>query len=280
MASTLWKYIKPSIDALVFSNTWISLGATSMYLSTKLLFDLAPVFYEALLIFAATFLAYNILKLRGLDFEENQSPFNLWMRRHKNSIYALMALAALAVLYTLSQIAIYQLIILSFTILISLIYIGIERFSLRAFWFFKTQLVAFVWALFILGIALANYWGTLNILAIFILFAAVFFFILALTIPFEIRDWHVDMLAPKLKTIPMIFGLKGTLILSLVHLILSLLLFLLFSFQTIILFPLFIYAGLKIYALNQDSPEWHYTTVIDGLIILIYPLLYLGNHLF
>jgi 4-hydroxybenzoate polyprenyltransferase len=156
---------------------------------------------------------------------------------------------------------------------------GIERFSLRTFWFFKTQLVAFVWAVFILGIALGDVWTLYQITGIFIWFSAVFFLILALTIPFEIRDWKVDKLVPKLKTIPMVFGLKGTLVLSLLHLILSLLIFLLFDTSSMLLIPLFTIMGIIIYSLNQDSHEYKYTLVLDGLIILVYPLLLLGKQL-
>jgi hypothetical protein len=275
----VWEKIKPILDAFVFSNTWISLAALSIYLSTKLLFDLNPVFNELLLVFSATFIGYNVLKLKGLNFEANTSPFCLWMREHKNSIYLLLFLASLSLLYALSQVSFSQLVILTFTLLISLIYMGIERFSLRTFWFFKTQLVAFVWAVFILGIALGDVWTLYQITGIFIWFSAVFFLILALTIPFEIRDWKVDKLVPKLKTIPMVFGLKGTLVLSLVHLILSLLIFLLFDTSSMLLIPLFTIMGIIIYSLNQDSHEYKYTLVLDGLIILVYPLLLLGKQL-
>ena len=274
MASKIWILIKPSLDAFVFSNAWISLAALSIYLSTKLVFDLSPVFHEALLVFSATFIGYNLLKIKGLTFEANQSPFNLWMRRYKNSIYALILLAVLSLLYSLSQVSLSQLVVLTLTVFISLIYMGIEKFSLRAFWFFKTQLVAFVWAIFILGIALGDDWLSYQITGIFVWFSAVFFLILALTIPFEIRDWKVDKLAPKLKTIPMVFGLKGTLVLSLVHLILSLLIFLLYSATAIMLIPLFTVMGIVIYSLNQDSPEYKYTLLLDGLIILVFPLLW------
>jgi hypothetical protein len=201
------------------------------------------------------------------------------MRQYKNSIYILLFLAGIVLLYTLSQVSFPQLLVLTFTLFTSLIYMGIERFSLRAFWFFKTQLVAFVWAVFTLGIALGDVWTSYQITGVFVWFSAVFFLILALTIPFEIRDWKVDNLAPKLKTIPMVFGLKGTLVLSIVHLILSLLIFLLFDATAIFLIPLFTLMGIVIYSLNQDSPEYKYTLVLDGLIILVFPLLYLGKQL-
>jgi 4-hydroxybenzoate polyprenyltransferase len=280
MTAKLGSNIKSIVDALVFSNSWISLAALSIYCSTKLVLELPMVFHEGLLVFSATLIGYTILKLKGLNFDGNKSLFDLWMRRNKNSVYALLFIAVLSLLYTLSQVSFPQLVVLSFTVLISLIYMGIERFSLRSFWFFKTQLVAFVWAVFILGIALVDVWMSFQFTGLFIWFSAIFFLILSLTIPFEIRDWEVDNLALKLKTIPMVFGLKGTLILSIVHLVLALLLFLLFSPATITLITLLIVAGIVIYSLNQDSPEWKYTLLIDGLIILVYPLLLLGSMLF
>lgn len=279
MVSKIGNLFHPIIDAIVYSNTWISLAAVSLYLSVKLLFGLAPFTYEVLLIFSATFIGYNLLKLKGLNLTANNSAFNRWMRQYKPSIYGLMLFSLLTLLYTLSQVSFHQLLVLSVTVIISLVYIGIERFNLRTFWFFKTQMVALVWAVFIMGIALAESWQDFQFVAIFVLFAAIFFFILALTIPFEIRDWKVDKLTPNLKTIPMVFGLKGTLVLSLLHLILSLFLLLLLSFKSIILIPLFTVAGIVIYSLNQDSPEYKFTLILDGLIILVYPLLWLVTEL-
>jgi 4-hydroxybenzoate polyprenyltransferase len=280
MASQIWHFIKPSLDAIVFSNTWISLGALSIYFSSKLLFGLNIICYESILVFAATFLGYNILKLKGLSFKANKSPFNLWMQRFKKLIYLLLFFATAALFYTFFKASFYQLILLFFTVLISLFYIGIERFNFRAFWFFKTQLVAFVWSIFILGISWVDHLQLLNHTALLSIFAGVFFLILSLTIPFEIRDWKVDKMDSKVKTIPMVFGLKGTIRISLAHLVMSWLTFLLYTPSAISLMPILISAGVIIYWLDEDRPEFIYTLILDGLIILIFPLLWLGSHFF
>ena len=159
------------------------MAALSIYCSTKLVLELPMVFHEGLLVFSATLIGYTILKLKGLNFDGNKSLFDLWMRRNKNSVYALLFIAVLSLLYTLSQVSFPQLVVLSFTVLISLIYMGIERFSLRSFWFFKTQLVAFVWAVFILGIALADVWMSFQFTGLFIWFSAIFFLVFLFIFP-------------------------------------------------------------------------------------------------
>lgn len=280
MASSLSRFPKLIIDAIVFSNIWISLGALSSYASVRLIIQESFLINEGALIFCATFLGYNYLKLKGLDFNANQSAFNVWMREHRYKIYAMMFGAGLTFLYALSSINFFQLLVLGLSALLSLIYAGVERFNLRSFWFLKTQLVAFVWAVFIVGVSFGTYDYHPTILAetylfMALVFAAVFFFILGLTIPFDIRDWEVDLQDGKMKTLPMVFGLNGTKYLAYGHLILSFILFYFIDSFTSILLLLFLIAAIIITRLKSNSHEYHYTLVLDGLIVLVYPLLVL-----
>lgn len=280
MGSALWNRIKPSIDAIVFSNIWISLGALSLYLTCKLAFGLSVILYEAVLVFSASCIGYNLLKLKGLNLEGNQSIFNEWMRKHKFQTYFVMFLSGLGLLYALSEISFLQLFVLGLSAFFALLYLGFERFNLRSFWFLKTQIVAFVWALFILGIAMVDYYTQFNLVGQVILFASIFFFILGLTIPFDIRDWKADENDPNMRTLPMLFGLKGTLVIAILHLILAFVCALIFNFYAILLLPLLVVAIKIIYGLNTDSSEYNYTFGLDGIIILIYPLLWLGKQIF
>jgi len=275
MASKPWQIARPVVDVVVFSNTWISLGALSLYLSVCLAIGISPITYEALLVFSSSFIAYNLLKLKGLEDSRNTSKFHVWLRDHRILVYVLMFLASIALLYALIHISFAQCVVLALSVSFSVIYIGFERFNLRAFWFLKTQIVALVWTLFIMGIALINIYQHIPPVKLALLSAGIFFFILGLTIPFDIRDWEADKLDPKITTLPMVFGLRGTLVLSIIHLCLAFVSWLLYAYFAIVLLPIFTIAIWRIYLLKSDSKEYEYTFLLDGLIVLIYPSLQL-----
>ena len=275
MASKPWQIVRPVIDVVVFSNTWISLGTLSLYLSVCLAIGISPITYEALLVFCSSFIAYNLLKLKGLKESSNTSIFHMWLRDHRILVYVLMFLASVALLYALIHVSFAQCVVLALSAVFTVIYIGFERFNLRAFWFLKTQIVALVWTLFIMGIALINIYQHIPPVKLALLSAGIFFFILGLTIPFDIRDWKADKLDPKITTLPMVFGLRGTLVLSIIHLCLAFVSWLLYAYFAIVLLPIFTIAVWRIYRLKSDSKEYEYTFLIDGLIVLIYPSLQL-----
>jgi len=275
MASKPWQILRPVIDVVVFSNTWISLGTLSLYLSVCLAIGISPITYEALLVFCSSFIAYNLLKLKGLKESSNTSIFHMWLRDHRILVYVLMFLASIALQYALIHVSFAQCVVLALSAAFSLIYIGFERFNLRAFWFLKTQIVALVWTLFIMGIALINIYQHIPPVKLALLSAGIFFFILGLTIPFDIRDWEADKLDPKITTLPMVFGLRGTLVLSIIHLCLAFVSWLLYAYFAIVLLPVFTIAVWRIYRLKSESKEYEYTFLLDGLIVLIYPSLQL-----
>ena len=275
MASKPWQIVRPVIDVVVFSNTWISLGALSLYLSVCLAIGISPITYEALLVFCSSFIAYNLLKLKGLKESSNTSIFHMWLRDHRILVYVLMFLASIALLYALIHVSFAQCMVLALSTAFSVIYIGFERFNLRAFWFLKTQIVALVWTIFIMWIALIHIYQHILPVKLALLAAGIFFFILGLTIPFDIRDWEADKLDPKITTLQMVFGLRGTVILSIIHLCLAFVSWLLYVYFAIVLLPIFTIAVWRIYRLKSDSKEYEYTFLLDGLIVLIYPSLQL-----
>lgn len=275
MASNYWNSLKPITDAVVFSNTWISLAALSLYLSVCLGVGISPIFTEGLLIFTASFIGYNFLKLKGLNAEGNTSIFNAWLKQHKTFIYGCLFIASLGFIYGLSEVSFFQLLILLGVITLSLVYTGFERYNLRSFWFLKTQIVAMVWVVFVLGIPLIDNYKHLPWLQLLLLCSGVFFFILGLTIPFDIRDWNADRQNPHLTTLPMLFGLTGTKFISLVHLLLAFVCLMFYSYLSIILLPLFLVGVKLICTLKRDASEYFYTFGLDGLIVMVYPMLWI-----
>lgn len=275
MASKIWKYIKPIIDAIIFSNLWIALAALSLFSVVVTVNGETENFYEAITIFSSTFIGYNFLKLKGIEHVANDSLFFNWMRKYKWVVYSLIMIAFISLIIAVFHLSVVQITACIISVFVSLIYVGFEKYNLRHFWYLKTPIVAFVWAFFIVALALINAYSTIDFQKVFYLFMACFLFIQGLTIPFEIRDLKADKEAIGLKTIPMVFGIKGTKILAIFHLILALIFFIIYDCKLLILLPIYIIAIIVIALLKQNSSEYNYTFILDGLIILCYPLVYL-----
>lgn len=88
--------------------------------------------------------------------------------------------------------------------------------GLRAIPFLKLFLIAFVWAGSSIGLLLVVHHSLLQHYA---LFASLFFFVVGITIPFDIRDYPTD--SKELKTIPQLIGINNSKYLAISSLILS-----------------------------------------------------------
>ncbi len=92
--------------------------------------------------------------------------------------------------------------------------------GLRTIPFLKLFLIAFVWAGSSIGLLLVVHHSLIQYQ---LLFLSVFFFVIGITIPFDIRDRSID--EKELKTIPQVIGVIPSKIFSALSLFLSLLLF-------------------------------------------------------
>lgn len=92
--------------------------------------------------------------------------------------------------------------------------------GLRTIPFLKLFLIAFVWAGSSIGLLLIVHHSLIQHQ---LLFLSVFFFVVGITVPFDIRDKHTD--EKELKTIPQVIGVIPSKIFSVGSLILSMVLF-------------------------------------------------------
>lgn len=279
MASNLRQILKALLDAIVFSNIWIALAALSLHLfildSLQLELDVPA----ALLIFLGTFIAYNFLKFKGLKDEGNQSVFFEWMRMHKVFLQLAVLFACLFSAYLMFFLEALQYLVLLVSALTVLLYLGVETFNLRRFWFLKTPIVGLVWALILVVFALVSSkeaFYSMNLInsALF-----VYFFIVGLTIPFELRDFNIDLKAQDSPTLPMKIGKVKTKIIALVHLLLALVFLLQFNQEAYALIILILLAVKKIIAIDIKSSEYEFSFVLDGIIVAIYPSFLLTKYL-
>ena len=201
-------------EALINSNVYIALAAVLLTVATQLQLGMEPQWHPYLfIILFATLFEYNIHRL--VTIITNKEALNTdkykWVNDNLPTFYWLVGfsvvgfmiavfLAKREVLLTLAPIA-------AITLFYSLPIFGNRQsiFRLREIPFLKIFLIAFVWSasttlLPIIQSGHAFNWG--HVVA---MLAERFFFVFAITIPFDIRDMESDKQAG-LKTIPLLLS--------------------------------------------------------------------------
>lgn len=139
----------------------------------------------------------------------------MWVQKH-NVYLLLLTTVSILMVFVLTFLLLQEmkliLTILLITSLISFAYVvPVFGKSLREIPYFKSPIIAFVWVVILFIFPALN--EGISFSQIFPDLTAYFFFIIALTIPFDIRDLKYD--DPKQKTLPMVFGINGSKVLAL-----------------------------------------------------------------
>ena len=186
----------PVLRFLIQTNLFISLAAVALSVETLLLVGEKPAFQPYLiLVFFATLCEYNFQRLLTVLFHPQslQSGKHEWIARHKMGFYLLVFSSivgfGMAVLLAKPEV----LFILSPFALITLLY-SVPFLKYRGRWlrlrdlhFSKIFLIALVWAGVTVALPVVRA-GIPVSPAVFAIFGARFFFVLGITLPFDIRD--------------------------------------------------------------------------------------------
>ena len=275
--------LKKSLQAIAYSNLWISIGATCF----TLLFYLSKgwdVSYPLLaFIFFSTLLTYTFQRYTKLRANERTSgPRMEWMKKYPKTVLTILFISSIgtsALVFTLNPVSILTLILLG---AISLLYaykvkVGSEKKSnLRDIPGLKIFLIGLVWAGTCVVLPyLESEFKDSSIITSYFGFAL---FILGITIPFDIRDLEVD--EKNKHTIPQIFGVLGSKIIAVLLIAASTYLIHLGSEVSVFaLLPGVILSLLLIFASNKARHELYYSIGVDGLLILVPLSTYLLNSL-
>ncbi|MBW3544558.1 MAG: UbiA family prenyltransferase [Bacteroidetes bacterium] len=208
---------------------------------------------------------------------QNPAASASWYQQHKTSIKLLLLLCSVAFLISVFFIRWQAVAVLAFLGVLSLLYNIPDQYlhkhhqSIRSVPLLKIFVIAFVWAS--IGSWLPYHWSGGHWQAALWLFVAQFCFIMAITLPFDIRDYQQDE-DSRLLTIPGIIGIRNTRWLAVCFLLLHLVIMLMFFGHTLVATLLFVAASapLLVYA-HCNRPYWYFTGLLDGLILLQYLLL-------
>lgn len=191
------------VNFYIFSNTHVAISASLLVKITLLQFNIhenTTVWF----VFFATLLSYNII--RFIRLSETVNWYNLWVLKYKKALYLISGISFIVILYLSLDLKIKSLLLLTPFSLITLFYtFPLKKYELRSISGLKLLLIAVSWAGITVLFPLIEYDIPLNDYALFL---QRFLFIIAITIPFDIRDLNYDN--ANLKTLPQQLGLKKT----------------------------------------------------------------------
>ncbi|WP_027419498.1 UbiA prenyltransferase family protein [Crocinitomix catalasitica] len=263
---------------IVYSNFWISLGAACFVSEYYLIFDVEPNWYFIHFIGASTFLTYSFqryIKLKQKSYLKNDRF--VWMKQFDKLSKFLMVIAFVVALFCLIKLDLFHwrylnngtliLIIMGFVSFFYIIRIPFFLSSnLRDIPYIKIYLIAIVWTLS--ATYLPNIYAHLPLINELHLFAlACFCFIVAITIPFDLRDLDVD--SAHKKTIPQLAGIKGAQTIAIALIIISTVL-LSILLQEFLIITSIATLGMA-YAFTKAKPDQKdlfFSFGIDGFLIL------------
>ncbi|MGC6470648.1 MAG: hypothetical protein ACON4E_05210 [Flavobacteriales bacterium] len=260
------------------SNIFVSLCVVALSLSSSLILEIDGI-YLIPFIFFSTLFSYNFQRLVRYNSKAVQ-----WVKLdtdRKQTLF-ISVLSFIPMLYYSFSLSVSSLGLIFIASLLTLLYpirfSFLNNRSIRELPLLKVFLISFVWSLVSVGLLLTEsnlYEKTESI----ILFLSRFFFVLAITIPFDIRDLKYDH--PSMLTMPQLLGIKRAKLLALssltVFFILSLNLYYTVGFSKSLLLALFICFLVSAFLINKSDEkknDFFFSFWVEGLSILMFLLLF------
>lgn len=258
------------IKGFVYSNIWVAINVVSLYIFVALQLEL-PIDYRYVgLLFWATLFAYNfqrLLKNASATDKGHRSERHLWIEKNQGLIRFLAGVGALGTILFSIWVLPPFLMLLSVPALIVVMFYTRRNESmaaLRNIPLLKIFLISIVWVFVVLIMPMLILKRTLdsNVLYFGML---LFLFVAVLCIPFDIRDRKVDV--GKLKTIPVVLGVKGSKYLAVFVMLGTVIWALFFKVYAFPLISFFVIPSL-IYT-TEDRGELFFAGWIEGQFLLL-----------
>jgi 4-hydroxybenzoate polyprenyltransferase len=267
---------------LINTNLFISLAALAFTMESQLQLGLQPSFHPYLfIIFFATLFEYNLHRLITLAYHPAalQSPKHSWLRENKKAFYILVILSVtgfiISIIFAKKEVlfALFPLALLTLFYTLPIYRLKQRLLRLREIPGLKIFLISFIWAAVTVLLPIIQSGLGFDTVHVMLMITERFFFIFAITVPFDIRDMDVDRVAG-LRTIPVMYGEKTSVrianIAVLIFMAVYSLHYALFGMQSFI--PAGILSGLlTLVSLNslklRQSSVYHYG-ILDGAILV------------
>jgi len=266
-----------AIRFIIYGNVLISLSAGMLSFGLVSFLNINnPLFYFFCVFFATLFI-YNFQRVPRLNEVTDQySDRHIWLKKNKSTLYLLISIGLLGSIITYFEFLTIQ---NDFVFLIILGFVGVlyalktvKGRALRDFPYIKIHLIALTWLLVIAVWPLIR--EERSVFNHFELLFSLYFILIGITIPFDIRDLSYD--DSDKKTLPQLIGVRLSKILALIFLTLGFVL-LAFYNNNFLLKPFFHISFLGFFYLilktSRERKEMFFSGLIDGWIITLGALL-------
>ncbi len=261
------------IEYLVFSNLLVSLSIGFLCKGICIQLEIPTSTWYGFFVFSSTLLTYTVQRfIKSSQTVPYPTNHILWVLSHKREVYLIGFLSAFLTLYSFLQIFhwnLFSILILTISLIVSFLYVyQVKSKSLRDTPYLKIHLIAIIWVIAVGIVELVNEnifdfekW----------MFALIhYFYIVAVTIPFDIRDLKYD--DAKKKTIPQVVGIKKAKWISFI-LILIYTILIVFLESNLLYNPLF-FASIfitiiLISGIKESRNEFYFSGLIEGSILLV-----------
>ena len=277
------------LDFVLFSNLFIALCAVTQALITFKLIGSSPYYPLLALLFSSTLFIYNICLFLTRPNDPSKSPLlpKRWFFAHSKfmiflTLLSLIVLMAMYLMLSFKSEALLGILgILSVGYSLPIFSKGNQRFGLRNIPGIKSALIALVWTMSCVLLPIleaeAHHGIIVPVEDVVLLVAKRFLFIVALTIPFDIRDLFQDSQSG-LKSIPVLLGTEGAYLFCQFLLVGYIVLLFLFRGQGFNrdFFALGLTTflmGWLIFRSKWEKNEYYYFFYMDGVLVLQYVIL-------
>lgn len=277
----------PFIHLIVFSNFFVSLCVAALTYRTFLYFNFPPSNALLVLVFSATYFIYNfqrLVRMNQKEIDEAYIGFRMkWVFNNKTPIIISLIISVVVIIISLLFLTIKTRMVLALMGFFSVIYVikiipyNNKWLALRDIPFLKIFVIAFVWALVTGLLPIISSKDLIQINLQHILFLTKqFLFVVAITIPFDIRDMKYDV-EKGVKTFPLVIGINRTIALGVLLLLgfvaISSYEFIALQCITMKLWIAEITAILLVMVLlllsKKQQPELFYSFIIEGTSLLL-----------
>ena len=276
-------WLKKLNDFFLISNLFISACVVALCQSSAILLNV-DITHILPFVFFSTLFSYNFQ--RYVRFKSSESGFGQlqWLKQQEGLLKIISVLSFVLTLYFSFSLSLQSFYLLVPAVFITLLYpltytLFGRRIILREIPRIKIFLIVVVWTIVSVGLVVSES-DTSFSTEVCLLMASRFFFVLSITIPFDIRDLKYDK--QSMKTIPQLFGVEKSKWLALWSLafyeLLSIAHFLFVDFSVLLLIALLLtslYVGVLIYKTNEEKNETFYTFWMEASSLLMYLLLFI-----
>lgn len=290
---------KKVLDFLLYSNIFVSLCAALMLSVSKILLLVPEGLYLELFVFCATLSVYNFQRIFPFLLGEMKEELNQrqkWISRNLTFLILLstvsLFIASIVYLFFIKQklftgLLLFPLFLISFWYAVDLkrVFKPSTRKirKLRTIPYLKIFLIGITWNIATIGLPAIEENIPLNSLGLWWLFAERLLFIIAITLPFDIRDMEQDK-KYQVITIPHKIGYQQTValavVLAVVSGMLSLIRFWILPHTAFAAWPLFISALVSIAIILKSKPEksdYFFSGLVESTMVIQFLLVWMAK---